>query len=321
MVSSSLSVDPTKLFVIGEQIEILKPAFPYPTNSSLLEEYCIRKRSDGSLVKFSLSDMQGKYCSFEIFKMPWEEKELYAMSDALTEDELEVMRFYIVKVLDGGDSWQKVELFVVPSTFVSFRVENDPATNDSETKQKNAKEPLEERSLPLKKDEVLVKELKSVANRKKLLRQEKKAGLGTVLKPLSEAVQNMVQSKMLPVAPAHVTKIGNANSLVAARTLKENRIVFNESNHKEDSAGPRDELVQFGAEDIQNVPSNSPLEAMLSDATSVEEILSRSLSKVHQSKSDAMSLLFLRTKVILLLSSLNNVTFSWQLVQTSKLVS
>ncbi|KAJ8665454.1 hypothetical protein QAD02_007116 [Eretmocerus hayati] len=70
MITSSLSNDPTRLLVIGEQIEILKPAFSYPTCSSLLGEYSVKRRSDGNLVKFPLSDMKGKYCSFKIFGMP-----------------------------------------------------------------------------------------------------------------------------------------------------------------------------------------------------------------------------------------------------------
>ncbi|KAJ8687794.1 hypothetical protein QAD02_023588 [Eretmocerus hayati] len=79
MLSSSVTTDPSKVFILGEQIKILEPAFNYPTCSSLLREYCVERGESGDLVKFSLADMQCKYCLFEIFELPRDGKKLYAV--------------------------------------------------------------------------------------------------------------------------------------------------------------------------------------------------------------------------------------------------
>ncbi|KAJ8670233.1 hypothetical protein QAD02_001492 [Eretmocerus hayati] len=79
MLSSSVTINPSKVFILGEQIKILEPAFNYPTCSSLLREYCVERGESGDLVKFSLADMQCKYCLYEIFELPRDEKKLYAV--------------------------------------------------------------------------------------------------------------------------------------------------------------------------------------------------------------------------------------------------
>ncbi|KAJ8682882.1 hypothetical protein QAD02_018674 [Eretmocerus hayati] len=329
MITSSLSNDPTRLFVIGEQIEILKPASSYPTCSSLLGEYSVKRRSDGNLVKFPLSDMKGKYCLFEIFEMPWEEKKLYAMSDTLSDDELESMQYYIVEVQDGGDPWGKFGLFVVPNTFVSYRAEDDPIIDETKPKRQNAvrssggswyvlypdppfstddvemidgfvENPksippsswnekkcvvlglaeMHQKALELLAD---MSKIKVSSKPKKLTTAGKKDGLGRMLQPLSEAVQNMAKPQVAHVATTDATETNSGNSLMtAAGTSKEN-IVSDESNFNEASADPSNKVVQFGAQEIQKVSSHSTLKDILFDAPSVQEISSKSLSNVQPS--------------------------------------
>ncbi|KAJ8667589.1 hypothetical protein QAD02_009252 [Eretmocerus hayati] len=113
MLSSPGTTDPTKIFILGEPLKILEPAFNYPICSSLLGEYCVEKGTPGDLVKFSLADMK--------------------MSDIISEigdnssgdEDMEITNFVIVNLEDENNlsAWEKVNPIIVPISFLSF--END----------------------------------------------------------------------------------------------------------------------------------------------------------------------------------------------------
>ncbi|KAJ8674169.1 hypothetical protein QAD02_005431 [Eretmocerus hayati] len=232
MVSSSMPVDPTKLFILGEQLKILGPAFTYPTCSSLLKQ------------KVEAQQKQGCGCWYVLYPDPPFEEDDKDMIQGFVEDPSSIPPV----------AWTEKKCMV-------------QGLADSKKKQAPKRRSLKETS-PAK--PVIPKKPKTISRKQELIRQ-KKAGLGQILQPLAEAVQNLCA----PIDPSTAPVTHNSDSLSLTSTSQENDIFLNQNNisevpnHSSNTAMPR------GHETISQ-PAEEDLQKVLFDTPSIEDILRRS---------------------------------------------
>ncbi|KAJ8684701.1 hypothetical protein QAD02_020494 [Eretmocerus hayati] len=84
MICSGLNTDATKLYILGEKLEIVGSAFNYPIPSSELQMYSVKRSHQGEIVKYPLSAMSCKMMLCEIFELSCDERGIFIMPSLST---------------------------------------------------------------------------------------------------------------------------------------------------------------------------------------------------------------------------------------------